>query len=258
LSYLLAVLASNPLHYWRLADPGGSLAFDIGSSSRSLVANAGTVQFAYTGPSSNGGSAWFDALAVCWDLDGEVVNQQCAIECWVWQHYRRGVLQDVFAFATAGGATTAQLRLNAAGTASFFGAGAAVGTTVLSTQRWHHLVGVQTSVASILYVDGVQDALTPAAISGVSPGLLKTIGGASNGSGPTNGCSANIAEAAFYNAPISAGDVAAHYAAIEDQGNIPTWRAIGSFDQVLGTSSFTSAVAKQLLAGLSRNWANVP
>jgi len=253
-TYVSTVLADNPFHYWRLADPGGQIAHDIGSSPRQLINGSLQAIFAFSGPNSNGGSGFYDSIAESWDLDVETLNNVCSLECWVWQHYRRGVLQDIVCFGTAAGATQAWLRILAAGTCTFFNASTpAVGVTVLTTQRWHHLVGVQTGALSKLYVDGVQDASIAGFIAGTTASV-KVIGASDNAGNAANSCSANISEVAYYNYALSAAQVAAHFAAVDAATTTPVYKPFGSADAVTGSPTFTSDVSALLLSDVRRTF----
>jgi hypothetical protein len=83
------------------------------------------------------------------------------------------------------------------------------GTRIISGQQWHHVVCVLTATGATLYVDGVSDTTVTATRSTASGG---PVGIGYEIIGPTffNG---SIDEVAIYPIPLTAAQVAAHYAA---------------------------------------------
>lgn len=212
MGYLQEVLADSPLHYWRLADPGGGIANDLIVPQRALLGQVGTIWpypvLGYSGPIRDGGSAELGNTAAF--NTGGVLIQQAAtisIEAWFWYAQTIGATQILVAWDYD--TTGLGLGLNSNSGAQLWGSAANLSQlAALSIQTWHHLVGTWGPAGENLYVDGVL-VLANAAVSTRSANLTVWLGRTRLGGQVFNGW---ISEVALYSGILPAGRVAAHYA----------------------------------------------
>lgn len=253
-AYTAAVLADAPQHYWRLSDPGGSLAFDIGSIPRHLVLNGTSpTSSPCLGPVSDGGSWVSQQSAYLWKKDGISVVTPLTIELIVWQADQLAAAQYVMEVASATFVCALFVDSTGHATAQSPTAGAAIhDTNVLATMHWHHLVAtVSAAGLTTLYVDGASRGTV--AGSAVGPIVVPvSVGGTSNAFGsPFDGA---FAEAAVYNVALSATRVLAHFNAIDDILQLPVYRASGSLDTTTGVPSTTSDDLSLILSSVRRSY----
>lgn len=219
-AYLTAVLADSPVHYWRLCDPGGQVAHDIGSSASQMGTN-GPTALGYSGPVSDGGSFVTTLNNNCASIVPLTYNPPYTIELWAWM-WGYNALQDILAWDDS----TAQsfgLRFSAAGACSIsVGTGSAVFNGPISFQAWHHFVAVVTSTLMTLYLDGASVA------SGANGGTLtQTLNLSIGNSGGVRPMQGAVAELAYYHAALSAARVLAHFNAADNTAQSPIYSAAG-------------------------------
>jgi hypothetical protein len=249
LSYLAEVVADNPVHYWRCADPGGGLGHDIGSVPVHIH-SVGTPTFGYSGPNSDGGS-----LDCC--LDGQFANTgeaiahaggQMSLEAivWVWQALASA---RFFVAFVNGGAFFSLQRSGTQWQALYnnIGANSAANYT---GKAWHHLAMTFDLANVRLYVDGSQRAITAAAPSAPFNAIVEVC------SSPTQTLFGNsfVSELAEYTVALSAARVLAHFNAIDQVGQAPVYTQAGSFSPSTGSGAPLSSV----LPYVSRTYQNAP
>lgn len=214
--YNAAVLADTPVGFWPLNDPSGTVAADL-SGNGHPGAYTGGFTLAQPGPCSDGqasvvlnGSTGYVAVPASAALRPALVTA----ECWV---YVTTTANTGFicsnAFTSNIGYELGNDCSGAGGTqiARFAGGWAACSAgSALSLNAWHHVAGTYDGTNLNTYIDGV------AVGSPVSSGALAydvaefRIGQRHDA---FNGLTGRIAKAAVYNTALSAGRIAAHYAA---------------------------------------------
>lgn len=258
MTYLSAVLADNPLHYWRCADPGGSIVHDIGSSPDALLM-AGQYQepLPYIGPNSDGGSILLNGITGPWDLDGEALNNPFTVECWVWQQERTPATQYcILANLAAGGVLAALYLNNGVPNLQGFGAPRATAVAAISKQHWHHLVGTVDALGNgLLYVDAV---VQPGAVVGAggAGSYTKAIGLVSPGG--TNVLSGALSECAMYSAVLTPTQVNNHFVAADNTISRPIYKANGTWSITTGSLTSNAQQLAVVLGDLSTTYLNNP
>ena len=249
MSYVLTVLADAPRHYWRLTDPGGGLLHDIGAAAQRALTLVGSSTLPYTGPASDGGSAWFDANAGAWHVSGDTVKSPFSCEGWVWLHALVGAARGLFGHY-------ANVQTTAANTILFASGGPNVTSpAVLTEQAWHHVVGTYGPAGGAkLWIDGVNVAL---AAYGAAWGPFAQVPAVGMFAAGTNFCSANIAEVATYDIELSPARISSHYLAADNLGSRPVFRTSGT----PGANGSVVTVPEQLTAlvgDVTKNLGNAP
>jgi hypothetical protein len=226
-TYVATVLADTPLHFWRMADPGGGLCHDIGSAPFHMHVASGaglTAPLGYTGPNSDGGSVDLSASGAFANTGETLTYVTGAITvellAWPWQFKSVGN-QWLFWNLVAG-----QISLYNDGAHWFFLYNStfvpAVGVAVPQNQQWTHLVGTYDGVNGQLYVNGAASgaarAIAPQATGSALLDLLHNT---------TAGSRGFVAEVAVYNTALSAARVLAHYNAIDQLVNVPVFSLTG-------------------------------
>jgi hypothetical protein len=219
-SYLSVVAGDNPLHWWRLLDPGGQIAHDIGSAPTHLLSVAAP-RFGYGGPSSDGGS-WFNP-------SGEEVSSHdmltsltspMSLEAWIWLAGIPAANGFAVAWDQNGPANAALIAL-AAGTMAFnIGGSSNVSVATFTAQTWRHLVGTFDNANNRLYVDGVLRG-TVALAGAVTVHKLIGIGAGP----PTSATSLQgfFSDVAIYGYTLTAAQVLNHYNAANQVGQAPVF-----------------------------------
>lgn len=247
MSYGSTVGPDAPVHWWRLADPGGNLAHDIGSGpQKALVLSTASNPLAYTGIASEGGSAI---------LSGQqsglyrTVTQHAApysLEVWVWRHFLSGVQEAFLSHSATLGVTAGNLF-------TFFSdAGNLSAAGVLADQAWHHIVGTYGVIGGAkLYVDGVNtNTVAYAGFAPVNFPLTLGVNSATTG----NFSSAHFSEAAIYNVELTAARVLAHFNAGDTKAIRPVSKQSGSFDLTLGVGTFDPTALAEILAAVRKTF----
>src|ERR1700693_3733491 len=238
MTYLSAVLADTPVHYWRMADSGGAYLHDLGSTPRALqIGGPGQgVVLPYSGPNSDGGAAWIglnNGLNYT-DLDLPF-TQPCSLECWFWLHHLNAAIVGFLSVSDS--VTAIEIGLDATMHAhAFTNGGTLVAAAPTTRQHWHHLVLTCSVAATALYLDGVNVAAgVGAAIGAWSPGFVVGAGG--NPVAPTRFANTAIAEVAVYTGLLAAGRVTAHFVAADQVATRPVYRGHGGFYVTSGAAN---------------------
>ncbi len=227
--YASAVLASQPLAYWRLDDIQGRTALDSSGNGRQASYEGG-VAFFLPGPDSPrlaAGSAISRAVhlaggRVMAKLNG--MEETYTIELWFWNGFPNE-LRPITGFIVSrafngekdafgdhlgiGGNRAARGRLffSTSGTAST----TLTGKTEISPKTWHHLALVREGSRITTYLDGNTE---PEITGGLAADLIRKptwfIGGRSDGTASFEG---KISEVAFFARPLPAAEIASHFRA---------------------------------------------
>lgn len=257
-AYLAAVVADAPVHYWRCADPGGSLFHDFGSSPRALESGlSGALQLPYLGPVTDGGAAVFDLNANASYGDSDLaLPTPFTLECWVWIVKSAALAQGFV--SVSNGTTACELGIDTTlHPHAFTLIGPLTAAAPLNRNTWHHLALTITLAASVLYVDGVNVAAAGSAVVAFSPNLV--IGSGGTAGGPTRFAHAAISEAAIYGTALSAARVAAHAAAADNTASRPVFNANGIFNITsTGQALADSAQITTIVEGVDRTFSNAP
>lgn len=253
-AYLSAVLADNPLHYWRCADPGGLLFHDIGSSP--LHAHGlGVPVLGYTGPVSDGGSADCSLDNNYFNVGDPIAwgGGAFSIEMWVWTWQNLAVRQGIYAVWGVGGNialfhTLTDYRFTVPG-------GTAFTVNGYTPKLWHHLAGSIGPAGVQLAVDGTIFSTVASAIPGAFSGLL----GFSQGStlGAVWGDSF-FSEVAFYNTQLSGARINAHWAAADRTTQAPIYREAGNFNSASGGNTALGDLLNLVVPQVSTRYQNTP
>lgn len=261
MSYLTEVLADSPVHFWRLADPGGAVANDIGSARPSMLINqyggggldpSGFSQ-GYSGPVLGGGSAVFNTLSLRGPLG--TFTTPCTFEAWVWL-VTSGT--RCFVFGCGDGANEHGISIETNGNAEIYGltpGGNPHGGNVTENQ-WHHLVATTNETTGIIYLDGVNVA-SSAADHRAHGSNRFTISGDPNSTNNGSMLGA-IAECAFYSTALSSARVSAHYAAADNLGQPPVWSAAGLGGGSVAINAAYLGGLQTVIGGTTRNFQNTP
>lgn len=238
MTYISEVLADSPTHFWRCADPGGALLFDIGSAPRAL--SEGVVGFVctpYAGPNSNGGAAYFDLNTNASYADSDLnVTTPLTLECWFWLEKSANALQDFLGISN--GATALAIGVDATLHAHAFSSGGAIAAAAVTTrQAWHHLVLTQTAALGTLYLDAVSVGTLAGAAVNINPNFL--IGSGGSAGSPVRFAHAAVSECAIYASALSAARVTAHFTAADNTTGSPVWGG-GGLAGVGGSSGATN------------------
>lgn len=235
-AYTAAVLADAPVHYWRLADPGGSLCHDIGSAPRALNTVGQGLFLPYLGPVSDGGAAYVGQNQAINYQDGDlVIGDPVTLECWFWLQSIRSVAQGFLALTN--GAINLEIGLDATyHPQARTSGGTRTSLAAVSTQHWHHLVLTDTLVLCSLYLDAFLVASGAGGVFAAS-GLGFIVGAGASPSAPARFATAALAECAIYPTALAAGRVTAHFVAADNILTRPVFKANGTFDVTTGLAT---------------------
>jgi len=250
-SYLTTVQADNPLHYWRMADPGGKWANDIGSAPLGMVARANFDILGFTGPNVDGGSAIFTNSAVCWQVDHRTVAVPITIEAVFFQHNIDARLQAVFTTEINGVSAGLGMGLDATGKPYVSNSGSLLTAAAAPTfNAWHHLCATHDGSTRTLYVDGVQ-------VAAGANALASYVGSFSAGGTPpaaTQFAEIFGAEFAVYTVALTGARVAAHSAALDNRASKPVYKPFGNFNGGTGISTFSATQISDILAAVQKTF----
>ena len=217
--YSAAVLADNPISYWRLNDTSGTTAVDqTGNDNGGVV---GGVTLGQPGPVPGDGAMTFDGSTGYVDLgtNSNLYPQQWTVEAWFKassesqaccegagriyrnRHYGQWLDANASGYVQGDGCTNAAncQPVHSPGTGYLDGG-------------WHYTAVTHDSAGFELYVDGAQVA-TMAAPAGTFYSQSDGIALARDGSCGCSYFAGSLAEVAVYGSSVSASRVAAHYAA---------------------------------------------
>lgn len=228
-AYSSAVLADTPIHYWRMADPGGALAHDIGSSPAQMH-GIGNPLLGYTGPVSDGGS-------VDCALTGTYINTGIAVpfaggqvtfECWVWVFQQLAQVGQFMYWSAAApqmnlARTTTQWQF-------VYNGVSAVSTNNFTAQAWHHLVGTYDGANVHIYADAIAGTAPAAAAAGAFSNIFEISSSLAVGSYGL----AFFAECAVYNYALTPTQVNNHFLAADNTSQSPIYQQFGLWDPGTG------------------------
>jgi hypothetical protein len=246
------VLADAPKHYWRLADPGGSIAYDLGSAPVPLTARNYLAQGGYSGPNSDGGAFFFTAAAAIWDYDGESQTVPVSVEALCYQSLRAARIQVVVDTELTTVSSGLGLGIDATGHFIAFASGAlATNPAVTPTGHWHHLVATHTGTQMKLYVDAINVATVANVLASPYTSGLSIGARASDFGVPFEGF---ISEVAIYNATLTPTQVNNHFLQLPGVLPAPIYKLLGAFAPSTGTSTFDAAQLASILAAVTHTF----
>jgi hypothetical protein len=235
-TYLSEVIADSPTHYWRMADPGGSLCHDIGSSPVHMH-TVGSPTLGYSGPVSGGGSLDL-SLDNTYANTGEPIayaGGSVTLECFVWSWQDKANPVQWVMWPLAAGQICIYndgAKWRGIYTATFI---PAAGVDAPVNQSWTHLAFCYGAGAGQLYVNGTPSgAAVAVAAQAAQSAIFNCL---------FNALAANrgfISEVAIYATKLSGARVAAHYGAADQRTQAPVYQQAGKFD---GTSGGSTPVA---------------
>jgi hypothetical protein len=215
LTYLETVIADAPVHYWRMADPGGRLAHDIGSGIPATLGCSEAQAFPYTGIANDGGA--YGAAGSRLHSPGSGValpGTGWSIEAWAFLSSSLNASANQVILDLNDDLTGTILRLwcqtdGKLGTAGTFFANQL--SAALPFGTWHHLAYTFDGLARVSYVDGAAIATVASGAFGAAAYRVDVGNNAAAG----EFCYGGVAEVAVYGAALSSARVAAHFAAAE-------------------------------------------
>lgn len=236
MTYYSTVAADNPSNWWRLADPGGIIAQDIGGATpHAPLYVPGAASSPYLGPSSDGAAtAKAGTSASLYNILNPIpLLNLWTIETWAWL-FSRSANQGIMSLDQVGGGGGCAIRYNAAGTLIGFIVGSSVATyaTVTAPGAWHHFALTYDHVTLRLYLDGAQVASVAVVVS-TSYSVSPRVGEEATGANLSTGF---FADAAYYNATLSAAQLLAHYNAADQRTSTPLYLGGGTYDVTIGAS----------------------
>jgi hypothetical protein len=256
-TYVSTVLADGPVHYWRLADPYGQVAHDIGSAPFALMnGRQNTPPFGYSGVASDGGSCEFDTAsnplrswdAFAWPLP-------LTWEGWIWmQSSSQG--QQMLMSSSSGG-NDMRFGFVSHIQASFVCQGANFLAAVADVrQAWHHVAITITGGNLRGYLDGV--------LLGTQAGAV-AMGNGEFGIGRRLAAADLIAEGfitevALYGTALTAGQLLAHVAAADTAAFRPVFTRFGGSNYPSAAPSISpdSTSLSDVLKSVRSTYRNAP
>lgn len=239
MSYLTEVIADSPIHYWRMADPGGYRLGDIGSAQHaSMTPNQGpslSTIVPYTGPNANGGSAasGIRLFTFCPIVGGTTFS----IELLFWGIVKGSAYSKVVEVETAAG-QYASLSVNPGAFAAWsVGSGPSVttGSHTVTPESWHHCVLTNDGTTVRAYLDALTDGTASPPTMTLFPIEVDISGDHTNANEKSGFW---ISELAIYSTVLSPTRINAHFLAL-DNNSPPIWRGTSASD----TSSLLSQLA---------------
>lgn len=245
-AYSAAVLADAPLHYWRMSDPGGQVARDLGSSPLALHAGFYLARLGYTGPVSDGGSVFLTDQGVMWFPSASIsYTQPLSLELWFWQTFDNGA--EMKLLSTENNATYQGLGIHMStgrkpGIFGFNSSLDSAGAIALNT--WVHIVVRHDSTTRDVLVNGVLQASGAQAFTNGS-GMISV---GARGSDRTNFTEGFIGEVAMYNSILSTARCLAHYNAADQKTAFPTYQPEGTQSASTGAPTYSASDVTQIAA----------
>lgn len=237
MTYLSTVLADNPTHYWRLADPGGPRTVDLGSAAFDVALSSFFSLFSYSGISTTGRSRWFQSNNGILSFDTVALNSPVSFEAWIWpQSHATGA----YIIAHDGVSSTQNLDvvLRSDGFLQFdVGATALVGTHPVTMQHWHHIVATWDGTTAKIYKDAVLD--NSVAVAGTFTTAHQFAIGVNSGS--SSGFAGAITECAVYGAALTPTQINNHFLA-QEVTTSPIFQILGAVSGVGGGIQDVDAV----------------
>lgn len=250
MSYFSVVHADNPLHWWRTAEAGGALLHDLGFTPIHLTnTDISKAPMGYSGIAADGGSGYFDSNSGFFHNTPISVNFPASLELWAWFDISAdGNIYTLTQWGSAVG-NIASIFMDGAGKLnSQFGASAGVSAAALVAQQWTHIVITNTANSTRTYRNGVLDFVTP---SVTNPYTDKVFYGRNTAA--THSMSGFLTEFAQYGVALSAGQVAAHFAAQEVFGT-PVFNQPGNFSAATGGNTPVATDLSAVLAAVRKTF----
>lgn len=240
MTYFSVVSADAPSNWWRLADPGGIIGTDIGGAVHVPLFVSSAQAGPYTGPSSDGAATVHDTNnASLYNVTNPIpLLNLWTFECWAW-FFHTGVDMTVMTIENEGAGFRNTIRYEAARSILFFstlGASVVRYNGPVTESAWHHYALTYDHVTLRGYVDGVQQAAIATVIN-TSAQVSVRIGEEQGAAAKALGF---FADAAYYNATLTAAQLLAHYNAADLVATNPIYLGGGTFDVTLGSSGGTS------------------
>lgn len=222
MTYLSNVLADSPRHYWRMADPSGAVARDLGSTRKDLFAiNGNAFQMPYTGPNADGGSAFTRPEVFITD-GSDALTVPYTFECLAYVlgagPLGNGSLMTIGAVGASARLVFSSNTLTFTDDANASSIGS---STARSANNWHHLVATFDGSTLLTYVDAVLDQ-TVSHSSAATTTAQWTVGGAPPG--PAGAGGVFLSEVAVYLSALSPTRITAHFVAIDSTSLAPTFK----------------------------------
>jgi hypothetical protein len=237
-AYSSAVLADAPRHYYRFSDPGGQIARDIGSSPLTLHAGFYLAQLGYTGPVSDGGSAFFTDLGVLWYPHPDLAYAApLTLECWFYQHFDNGAEMKIVSTENAVTYQGLGIGFAVGRKPECFGFGTAVvAAAAVPLNTWTHIVARHNGASKDLLVNGV---LVGSALQAFANGNGPFVVGAQYPN-RTLYIEGMVSEVAVYGSALPTARCLAHYNAADQISAFPVYRPNGTQDAGTGAPTFSS------------------
>lgn len=220
-----------------MADPGGNLGHDIGSSPLHMHTDASPQLLSYSGPNTDGGSVDLAVAGTFMNTGSNVTITPNPITfelmVWVW-----APLSAARTFMSLHDSPEISVQRNGTNWGFVYNNTRVSNSTNYTQQAWHHLVAVYGSGTATLYVDGVAGTGSAIAAVGSVTDLVELNTNHSN----TNFAGAFYSEVAIYSTALSSSRVTAHFNALDNATQAPIFSgASGLLGTVAGGTS-TNAV----------------
>ncbi len=220
--YRTAVLASNPVGYWRLGEASGTSAADSSGNAHAGTYTGGGLTYGVSGATATDANtaATFNGTSSYVNTGNLGVGNFSTFTDETWIKTSTSAAPYFLAEGNSGTSTPFQgLHLNATGHVLFTVrdnvnvVAEITGSSVVNNNAWHHIVGVRNGTTVSLYVDGKSDA-TPVTVGTLGSLTLttSTIGALSRTS-VANFFAGTIDEPALYPAALTAARINNHYQA---------------------------------------------
>ena len=222
-AYSRAVLADNPLSYWRLNETSGSTAADQEGTYPGSI--QGNVTVGQSGPVSDGGAyAFGGGMVALGSASGLMPSGDWTVELW----FKATSQQAQDCAGDYGGSTCLMWRSHAYGAAVYLQTDGTVGGSFSTTPsiaygvssltsyadgNWHYLVVARDTSSLAIYIDGTQVETTPVSETTDYYCCEMVV---AIGNDPACGCSpfyGLLSEVAFYDYALDPEQVGAHYQA---------------------------------------------
>lgn len=276
-SYVAAVIASNPDHYWRLNEgPGAAAALDYGNAPGMLwaryeqtngIAQYGMSGFGFSGITADGGALQAGPSGLWSTLAGGAGTQNRyvtlpepgTLEFWSFvEDSSHGLAVEWNAPSAPAGQQGWGLSISDnLWTAALLTSPIAQGV-VDTLSQWHHFALSWGANTGFVYLDGTQVA--PISYTGPIAGghVWFLVGDPSPAAGDLN-ISGLVTEVATYRRALSVGDLDAHFDAAELKGVRPHWKVQTTHsDNPGGGTSFAYSLGVTHLARTGSGSFSVP
>jgi Concanavalin A-like lectin/glucanases superfamily len=249
MTYAAVVLADNPKHFWRLADPGGSLAHDIGSSPSHIAGS--TLDSGYTGPSSDGGS-WYSSGNAGEGLFSYVAVSQVtplSVELWFYQLWNLGVASYLIAWDNAVNPSLyAWITVAGLVNSNINGSAQINSLAGPSIQAWHHLVLTYDGATYKMFLDNVAQSNT-AYVAAFT--IARNLGLMNKPTG-ANVFTGFMSDVAIYAYALNNAQITNHWNAADTKGQAPVYHAPGKFDVTTGLFTATPVDVSTILSSVRK------